>query len=212
MPKRAAVLTDLCREGAPLLAEAIDRGAFAGVEFTNLRARVARGRRLDKLDPRQVWLGFWFEGAWEWLADHHPTFRRKLGQGAADRCRLRAKVLDGCELLALAIQQEADALPAAASVADETAYIPATNVIEESTELGVKDFKDLRRILKDNPQIKTHKPSKQRLEVHAGDWSRYKRQLHTALDSEKIKPMIEAVEQRMAKERKDKRAAGELPA
>ena len=102
--------------------------------------------------------------------------------------------------------------PPAASVADETAYIPATNIVGESTGLGVKDLKDLRRVLKDHPWIKTRKPSKQRLEVHAGDWIRYLRERYAVLDSRSIEPVIKEIEQQRAKELKAKRAATELPA
>ncbi len=88
---------------------------------------------------------------------------------------------------------------------DRTAYIPATDVI--AGDDYVTDFKDLHRILKAHPGIRTHKPSEQRLDVHAGDWNRYKRGRDAARDAALDSPagevdsLIEAARARKAKER-----------
>ncbi len=82
--------------------------------------------------------------------------------------------------------------------ADTSAYIPAKEVVGDEY---AGDYKDLHRILRDNPFIRTRKPSTQRLEVHAGDWNRYKRQRDKALDEPAIEPLIDAIQKRSAKER-----------
>jgi len=53
---------------------------------------------------------------------------------------------------------------------DLTAYRPAKEFLGED----VPTYKALRRVLRENPHIRTRKPGPQRLEVHAGDWAAWK--------------------------------------
>lgn len=95
---------------------------------------------------------------------------------------------------ALLLDQSDTGPPAPAE--DRTAYIPAKDVIADDEY--VSGYKDLHRILKEHPWIRTYRPSKRRFAVHAGDWNRYKRDRDLALDSPAVDPLIEA-----AKGRKD---------
>jgi hypothetical protein len=54
---------------------------------------------------------------------------------------------------------------------DDSSFRPAKEFLDGS---AVTSHKRLAGILKRNPWIRTRKPSKQRLEVHAGDWMRFR--------------------------------------
>jgi hypothetical protein len=53
---------------------------------------------------------------------------------------------------------------------DLSAYRPASEFLDANKH---KDYPALRRVLANNPQIRTRKPSPQRLVIHAGDWFAY---------------------------------------
>jgi hypothetical protein len=62
------------------------------------------------------------------------------------------------------------ASPAAAAPVDLSAFIPAKDCLDPP---HCPTYKTLRAILDGHPEIRTHKPSPQRLLIHAGDWHRY---------------------------------------
>jgi hypothetical protein len=53
---------------------------------------------------------------------------------------------------------------------DMTAYRPASEFLDEN----ITTYKQLRAILDRNAEIRTHKPSQQRLLIHAGDWQQWR--------------------------------------
>jgi hypothetical protein len=59
---------------------------------------------------------------------------------------------------------------------DPSAYRPA----KEFLNSDIPTYKALRRVLKKRAEIRTKKPTKQRLLIHAGDWSRYQNALALA--------------------------------
>jgi hypothetical protein len=60
---------------------------------------------------------------------------------------------------------------------DESAFRPAKEFLDAG-RFG--SYKRLRAALEGNPWVRTRKPSKQRLEIHAGDWHRYLAMLDAA--------------------------------
>jgi hypothetical protein len=60
---------------------------------------------------------------------------------------------------------------------DELSYVPASQCLDTTR---VTTIKKLHAALRANPWVRTHKPSPQRLEVHAGDWHRYIAKLDAA--------------------------------
>jgi hypothetical protein len=74
--------------------------------------------------------------------------------------------------LAGAERRQEDAPPA-----DDSAFRPANRLLDSTR---FTHFKRLHAALKANPWIRTRKPSRQRLEVHAGDWDRYLAMLDAA--------------------------------
>jgi len=81
---------------------------------------------------------------------------------------------------------------------DWSAFTPASELAGDEYTSGIKE---LRKILKAQPWIRSVKPHKNRLLVHAGDWNRYKKQRSDALDESSVGPMVEAIAARTAKER-----------
>jgi|SRR5262245_9252263 len=79
-----------------------------------------------------------------------------------------------CEWLASLLERAADS-------EDDSAWVPAKMLLAGRFDR----FSAITRALRDNPQIRTRKPSPQRLEVHAGDWTRFlAQQSADALDFE----------------------------
>jgi hypothetical protein len=64
---------------------------------------------------------------------------------------------------------EGERVKTAAQAGDRAAYRPATEILAASS---FPTYKALRAYLDKHPEIRTLKPSKQRLLVHAGDWMR----------------------------------------
>jgi hypothetical protein len=60
---------------------------------------------------------------------------------------------------------------------DDSAFRPASESLDSTR---FKTYKQLHAALKANPWIRTRKPSPQRLEIHAGDWQRFRNALDTA--------------------------------
>jgi len=70
---------------------------------------------------------------------------------------------------------------------DPSAFIPAYRVLD-LWDHG-SGIKQLKKVLKDNSQIRTRKPTRQRLEIHAGDWMRF--QLRNNIDRDDVDPASE---------------------
>lgn len=96
---------------------------------------------------------------------------RVTGQPSAGAFRTATLVASASEtaksLLGWADVIDAEALPQAAE--DDAAFRPAKEFTEEGRFFNVKV---VRAVLKKHPWIRTRKPSKYRLLVHAGDWLR----------------------------------------
>ena len=58
-------------------------------------------------------------------------------------------------------------------VTDPRSFMPASQALAD-WKPGA-DFKKLNKVLTALPYIRTRKPSPQRLEIHAGDWARFRR-------------------------------------
>jgi len=52
---------------------------------------------------------------------------------------------------------------------DESAYVPAKKLLGGR----FRHYTQIKRVLKKNPQIRSHKPTSQRLSIHLGDWRQY---------------------------------------
>jgi hypothetical protein len=96
---------------------------------------------------------------------------------------------------------------AAVPMEDDTAYRPATECLDSKRFTSLKRLKT---VLRRNPWIRTDKPSRQRLRVHMGDWSRYRALLDgagfAALDvaAETLDQFMAEVRQRQAEIRNHK--------
>jgi hypothetical protein len=83
---------------------------------------------------------------------------------------------------------------------DDAAFVPASSLLFDQYDT----LKKLKAMLRLNPQIRTRKPSPQRLLVHAGDWHRALGQLKGAspdpldLPAETVDAMVQDVQARKA--------------
>jgi len=94
-------------------------------------------------------------------------------------------------------------------VEDTSAYLPASHFFDNR----FTTFKAIRKALDNNPWIRRHKPSPQRLTIHPGDWRQFLKGLGKAivdpldLPDAVLDAAIEAMEQRRAEERRRKAGA-----
>jgi hypothetical protein len=120
-------------------------------------------------------------GRWHVVPEWAPAYNPERHQ--RDALDLRALSLRVGPTIAgdLKVIEEREAsflrtLPTPANVAesDSAAYVPARDVLHESS---IQSYPELHRILRENPGIGTRKPTANRLEIHAGDWLRYRARL-----------------------------------
>jgi hypothetical protein len=87
--------------------------------------------------------------------------------------------------------------------ADPTAFRAAKEFVKPG-----EGFKDIHKTLKKNEWIRTHKPSKQRLLIHAGDWAEAQSHVRVAdpldLPAEDVDKAAEEVQKRKTEERAKK--------
>lgn len=111
----------------------------------------------------------------------------------------------------LVIKDESDRLDENRSqpAEDDDDYVAAKDCLGDEA----KSHKKLITILKKHPEIRRRKPTKQRLEVHAGDWLRHKQKKAEAQwQAADAQAIVEAVSERTAQIRKQKARTSTSPA
>jgi hypothetical protein len=98
-----------------------------------------------------------------------------------------------------------------ASAPDYSAYLPLSWFLDTES---FRTEAHIHAVLKKNPWIRTHKPRKQRFNIHAGDWGRFKAGLDEAgsklldVPSETAEAFIEAVQEQRQRQEAIRRAKG----
>ncbi len=82
---------------------------------------------------------------------------------------------------------------AAQTGSDDSAFVQASKIGWQD-KLNSIDHKRLKAFLKEHPGIRTRKPKKQRLEIHAGDWARY----WAEKEAGELKPVDEKIANELA--------------
>jgi len=168
------------REAGSLLLEALNSGAFSPPGFISFRKRLEGYRSHDSGTL------FWVAACWlHDYGDELPTrppeaFLNKGGDEVIKDCSAMASFLE-----AVAMNESVPAPPIFQgggliasgdgqavrldSEQDPNVFVAASKVYPERFD----NYKAFRRFLEDHPEIRRRKPSKQRLEIHAGDWIEY---------------------------------------
>lgn len=87
------------------------------------------------------------------------------------------RIADHLRRLLTAVVPPADGPKTGGTPVDDSAFLPASTFLDKTR---FKTYKQLRAALEARSTIRTRKPSPQRLEIHAGDFLRYCKELDTA--------------------------------
>ncbi len=101
----------------------------------------------------------------EALVETRDTIGPTIGKGPVELDDVRA-----LEAAAVVIRDAAGQPGKDGEAADDdSAFVPAVSLWKGKFD----NYKAAKRFLDEHPEIRTHKPGKQRLKIHAGDWARH---------------------------------------